>query len=228
MSILAVIPARGGSKRIPGKNMKKFLGKEIISYPIEVLQSLEFIDSIFVSTDSTDIQEYATQLGASCPVLRSDKNSSDHATTFDVVSEVLHTLGRSYDLVICVYPTSIFVTDRMVIEAVRRLENDQEVTSVCTMVRYKHPIQRAFRLNQGAASSVCPEYYNTRTQDLEQSFHDAGQLYVFRPEAALSESKLITSRCTPIVLDDNYVQDIDEEQDWSIAEAKFLRNINNG
>ena len=111
--ILAIIPARGGSKRIPNKNLKKFLGKEIIRYPIEALFAVSSVDDVIVSTDSKKIKTIATQNGASVPFMRSSKNSDDFATTFDVIAEVLEQCTEQYDFVCCVYPTSVFVNEVM-------------------------------------------------------------------------------------------------------------------
>jgi N-acylneuraminate cytidylyltransferase len=220
-NILAVIPARGGSKRIPNKNLKKFLGKEIISYPIETLLGVTSIDTVIVSTDSENIKCVATQFGASVPFMRSTKNSDDFATTFDVIAEVLATSPEKYDLVCCVYPTSVFVNIEMLTEAINILKQAKEASSIASVLEYSHPIQRSLVIQEGKLVSNHPEFYNTRSQDLERNFHDAGQFYIFKSEAVLREKRLITNDCIPYVINPNNAQDIDTFEDWAIAEIKY-------
>jgi pseudaminic acid cytidylyltransferase len=219
--ILAIIPARGGSKRILNKNLKTFLGKEIIRYPIEALLGVSSVDTVIVSTDSDKIKNIAIQYGALVPFMRSPKNSDDFATTFDVIAEVLETSIKKYDLVCCVYPTSVFVNGAMLAEAIRILSENPEASSIASVLEYSHPIQRSLIIQEGFLISNYPECYNIRSQDLETNFHDAGQFYIFKPEAVMLEKKLITKACIPYSINPNNAHDIDTVDDWKLAELKF-------
>lgn len=221
LNILAIIPARAGSKRIQGKNVKHFLGKEIIRYPIETLLSISHMNSVIVSTDSHEIKSIAIESGASVPFMRSAKNSDDYATTYDVIEEVLNQQTEQYDYVCCVYPTSVFVTSKMLSQAILTLSETPEATSIASVIEYSHPIQRSLMNKQGFLVSNHPECYNTRSQDLESNFHDAGQFYIFKPQTIKHEKKLITKACIPFILNQNYAQDIDTLDDWQLAELKY-------
>jgi len=222
--ILAVIPARGGSKRIPNKNLKKFLGKEIIRYPIEALLAVSSIELVVVSTDAVNIKAVATQSGASVPYMRSQKNSDDFATTFDVVAEVLGQCTEKYDFVCCLYPTSVFVNAVMLTEAIGILSETPGASSIASVLEYSHPIQRSLVVQEGFLISNHPECYNRRSQDLETNYHDAGQFYIFKPEAVMLEKRLITKACIPYNINSNNAHDIDTPDDWKLAELKF-KNI---
>jgi N-acylneuraminate cytidylyltransferase len=221
MKILAIIPARGGSKRIPGKNIKSFLGKEIISYAIKSLLASEYIDSVLVSTDSKSIESVANKYGANVPYLRSAKNSDDFATTYDVIEEVLAENKLEYDYICCVYPTSVFVTTEMIDKALEVLMNNSQATSIASVLEYSHPIQRALKIQEEVLISLQPECYNQRSQDLEKTYHDAGQFYIFSPGIVTNEKKLISSKCIPFIINPNHAQDIDTQEDWDLAELKY-------
>lgn len=221
MKVLAIIPARGGSKRIPQKNIKKFLGKEIITYPIEALNNCSAIDKVIVSTDSESIKSVALNAGASVPFMRSERNSDDFATTFEVIKEVVDKLDDEYDLVCCVYPTSVFVTTKVIQEAIRMMTKNPRSTSVATVLEYSHPIQRALRIKDNSLESLHPENYNKRSQDFETIYHDAGQFYLFKLGNVISEKKLITANCLPYIIHPNKAHDIDTQEDWDLAELKF-------
>lgn len=222
--ILAVIPARAGSKRIPNKNINKFLGKEIIRYPIEALLGVSSIDSVVVSTDSDSIKSIAIDSGASVPFMRSSKNSDDFATTFDVIAEVLEKSPEKYDLVCCVYPTSVFVSAAMLTEAINILMKNPVASSIASVLEYSHPIQRSLVIDKGLLLSNHPEHYNSRSQDLIKNFHDAGQFYIFKVDKVLSEKRLITKSCIPYIINPNNAHDIDTQDDWELAELKFKFN----
>ncbi len=219
--ILAVIPARAGSKRIPNKNIKHFLGQEIISYPIKALLAVDSVETVLVSTDSEKIKTIAQKHGASIPFMRSAKNSDDFATTFDVILEVLESCPKVYDYVCCVYPTSVFVTVEMLEAAIQQLLLNTEATSIASVLEYSHPIQRALGIRNNYLISQKPECYNTRSQDLEATYHDAGQFYIFSPEAVKKEKRLITKACIPFVINANKAHDIDTQEDWDLAELKY-------
>jgi pseudaminic acid cytidylyltransferase len=219
--ILAIIPARGGSKRIPNKNIKPFFGHEIITYPIDASVKTGIFDKIVVSTDCSKIKKIAIATGAEVPFLRSAKNSDDYATTFDVIKEVVSKLDDEFDYVCCIYPTSVFVTAEILEKAFNRLAGDKNATSIASVLQYTHPIQRSLNLRSKYLASNSPEFYNSRSQDLEVNYHDAGQFYICRTQAVLEEGRLITSCCIPYVMNDNNAHDIDTLDDWSIAELKY-------
>ena len=219
--ILAIIPARAGSKRIPNKNLKTFLGKEIISYPIEALLGVVSVDTVIVSTDSEEIKSIALNYGASVPFMRSNKNSDDFATTYDVIEEVLNHCDETFDFVCCVYPTSVFVTSDMITEAIRLLINNSEASSIASVLEYSRPIQRSLTEANGFLVSNHPDCYNMRSQDLEVNYHDAGQFYIFKADAVKAEQRLITQECIPFVINPNHAHDIDTFDDWELAELKY-------
>lgn len=219
--LLTIIPARGGSKRIPKKNIKMFLGTEIIGYPIRAALEAQLSDEVIVSTDSDEIGSVALKYGASVPFTRSEKNSDDFATTYDVIREVLNEVGDKYEYVCCIYPTSVFVTSEILKDALEKLKQDINATSIVSVLQYSHPIQRSLCIKSDYLESNQPEYYNSRSQDLEPNFHDAGQFYIFKRQAVMQEKRLITNHCIPYVLDANNAQDIDTPEDWEIAEIMY-------
>ncbi|WP_165312545.1 pseudaminic acid cytidylyltransferase [Vibrio ziniensis] len=223
MKILFIIPARGGSKRIPKKNIKDFLGREIISYPIEAALSSSYCTKLIVSTDSTEIANVAKKYGAEVPFLRSEKNADDYATTYDVVEEVCHSLDNitEYDYICCIYPTSVFVTNELLDQAISIVEN-RNLDGAVSVLEYSHPIQRALRIDEsGYVKSITPEFYNCRSQDLEPTYHDAGQFYIFRLNLAMKQKKLIAGNIVPIVIKPTHAQDVDTVDDWNMAEIKY-------
>lgn len=222
---LCVIPARGGSKRIPRKNVRDFCGKPIVAYSIEAALESKLFDEVMVSTDDEEIAEVARAHGASVPFMRSAKTSDDFATTADVLEEVLteyKARGRSFDALCCLYATAPFVTPARIVEAFALL--DTGVDSVISAVRFSFPPQRAFRVEDGQVAWWMPKHALTRSQDLEPLYHDAGQLYLARTEAFRREHALVCGVSRLLVLPDAEVQDIDTLQDWKIAEDKF-RNL---
>ncbi|UTP71908.1 pseudaminic acid cytidylyltransferase [Alteromonas sp. LMIT006] len=223
MKVLFIIPARGGSKRIPKKNIKSFLGKEIISYPINAALSSRYCSKLVVSTDSEEIMQVANKYGAETPFLRSDKNSDDFATTYDVIDEVCNrtTNIAEFDYICCIYPTAVFVTD-VVLDGAFDLVIKNNSDGAVSILEYSHPIQRALCVDQsGNLRSINPEYYDVRSQDLEPTFHDAGQFYIFKLSYAQKEKKLIAGNITPIVIPPARAQDIDTMDDWEMAEIKY-------
>ncbi|KOE84887.1 hypothetical protein ACS86_05740 [Vibrio alginolyticus] len=219
--ILAIIPARSGSKRIPKKNIKPFFGREIITYSIDAAIKSEIFKTIIVSTDSDEIKDIAISAGANVPFLRSETNSDDFATTFDVIKEVLLKVEGKFDYVCCIYPTSVFVTADVLEHAFSMLIENKDATSIASVLQYSHPIQRSLSIQSGYLASNNPECYNSRSQDLEVNYHDAGQFYICKIEAILEEERLITNRCIPYILQENRAQDIDTLEDWCIAELKY-------
>lgn len=221
---LAVITARGGSKRIPSKNIKEFLGKPIIAYSIEAALGSHIFDIVMVSTDDRKIASVATKYGAEVPFYRSSKNSDDNATTSDVLLEVIETyraIGKNLEIVCCLYPTAPFVTSQTLKSAYKLIYSNSEISSVIPIVRYSYPPQRALILDNGFIKMKYLSNRSVRTQDLEQLYHDAGQFYMFRAESFLETKDLWTGRIVPIIRPETHVQDIDTLDDWEIAEMKY-------
>lgn len=223
MSSIAIITARGGSKRIPKKNIKEFCGKPIIAYSINAALSSGVFDEVMVSTDSEEIKAIAEQYGAKVPFLRSDATSNDFATTTDVLMEVVEEykrLGMEFKIIACIYPTAPFVTGKKIRSAMMKLD-DEGGDSLLSVVRYSYPPQRALILKAGRAVYQYPQYEKTRSQDLEPIYHDCGQFYIIRTDVFLKEHTLITHNTIPYLMPEEEVQDIDTMSDWEIAEAKY-------
>jgi N-acylneuraminate cytidylyltransferase len=224
MNNLAIIPARGGSKRIPRKNIKLFLGKPIIAYSIESAIKSGLFDEVMVSTDDAEIAMIANQYGATVPFIRSEKGSSDFATTFDVVEEVINSYkerGIEFENVCCIYPCAPFVNEQKLENAFNLLIKEN-FDSVFPVIRFGFPIQRALQKdNLGKISFFYPEYALTRSQDLLPSFHDAGQFYWMNVRSCMRQQKIITAKTGSIEISELEGQDIDNEIDWKIAELKY-------
>ncbi|MBR3039415.1 MAG: pseudaminic acid cytidylyltransferase [Lachnospiraceae bacterium] len=223
MSRIAIITARGGSKRIPKKNIREFLGKPILAYSIEAALGSGLFDEVMVSTDSTEIAEIAEAFGAKIPFYRSDATSNDFATTNDVLLEVLDKYERRgvlFDTAVCIYPTAPFVTASKLIKAVEEFEASDADTLI-PVVQYSYPPQRALIIDQGKLRFLYPENMDSRSQDLMPQYHDVGQFYVFRPEAFKANKKIMLGNILPFIVDEREVQDIDNESDWAIAEMKY-------
>lgn len=223
MKRIAIITARGGSKRIPGKNIKEFCGKPILAYSIEAAVNAGIFDTVMVSTDSEVIAETARRFGAKVPFLRSERTSGDFATTNDVLSEVLEEYekrGEHFELGCCIYPTAPFVTAKKLVCAVEQLENSTADTLI-PVTSFSYPPQRAMVVRDGRLEFLHPEYLDSRSQDLEPQYHDVGQFYVFRTAAFGRNRRLMTGDILPLVISELEVQDIDNETDWKIAEMKY-------
>jgi pseudaminic acid cytidylyltransferase len=211
---IAIIPARGGSKRIPHKNIKEFLGKPIIWYPIKT--ALKVFDKVVVSTDDYEIAEVSREAGAEV-AMRPPELSDDLTPSGIVIAEVAK-FYPDYDTIACIYPTAVFTTQDMLVDALKRLgDND----CVFPVVEYGHPIQRALKIDNGLVSFVEPENKNIRTQDLEPRYHDAGQFYIIKREPLIEQRNLYFERMAPIIMKDSAVHDIDTPEDWRTAELKY-------
>ena len=211
---IAIITARGGSKRIPKKNIKEFCGKPIIAYSIKAAIDSKIFDEVMVSTDSKEIAEIAKKYGASVPFMRSEELSGDNATTDDTLLEVLNeykTMGKEFTYMCCIYPTAPFVTP-------------QKLKSAMTIMQEKNPEQivRSNYIDEnGYAQYVFPESKMTRSQDLDKWYHDAGQFYVYNVKKFFK----CNGDCTeiiPFIVPEMEVQDIDNVSDWKIAEIKYM------
>ena len=221
MARLAIIPARGGSKRIPRKNIKNFHGKPIIAYSIEAALKSGLFDEVMVSTDDEEIKIISLELGAKVPFLRSENTSNDTATTLEVIREVLESYkkeDRTFDEVCCIYPTAPLMKSSHLTAGLDLLEN--EIASVFPVVPFSFPILRSLKVDEDNFVSMnWPEYSHTRSQDLPAAYHDAGQWYWLRPE--LISNSLYSDNSKVIILSEMEVQDIDNESDWKMAEVKW-------
>jgi pseudaminic acid cytidylyltransferase len=226
---LAIIPARGGSKRIPDKNRKLFLGKPIIEYSIHAAKDTNLFDDIMVSTDDKTIATMAKEMGASIPFLRSSVTSDDKSALSDVIGEVLSEYKKrnnEYTYFCCILPTAPFLTSQKIKKAFKILvENNTD--SVVTVTKFSYPIQRALRMEKGYVNMIWPENYMIRSQDLEYSYHDCGQFYWMKTKSFLSQKKLFARKTKAFEIPNYESQDIDTLDDWKIAEMKFkkIQNI---
>ena len=223
MKAIAIITARGGSKRIPKKNIRDFCGKPILAYSIEAALQAGVFDTVMVSTDSEEIARVALAYGAEVPFYRSEKTSGDYATTNDVLLEVLaeyEKRGKTFDLTCCIYPTAPFVTGKKLRNAVEQL-SASDADTILGVVPFSFPPQRAMVVREGRLVFEYPEYLDTRSQDLVPHYHDAWQFSIMKTERYLVNRKVLLGKILPLVLDEMEVQDIDNETDWEIAEIKY-------
>lgn len=220
---IAIITARGGSKRILHKNRKEFCGKPIIEYSIEAAKQAGIFDTVMVSTDDNKIAEIAKNAGAEVPFMRSAETSNDYATTADVLMEVLEKYkerGIRYENACCIYPTAPFVTGDKLRWAMDMLVKEKK-DSVMPVVPFSFPPLRGMVINDGRLEYKWQEYAMKRSQDLEEIYHDCGQFYAFRVETFEKERKLVTENSAAMIISELEVQDIDNETDWQLAEMKY-------
>lgn len=225
---LAIITARGGSKRIPHKNIKDFCGRPILCYSIDAALQSEAFDEIMVSTDDGAIADIALKSGASVPFFRSPETSNDYASTDDVIMEVLkeyHKIGQDFEAFCCIYPTAPFLTGKRLKTAMDLLVNSD---SVMPVIPFSYPPQRGLIINKGGRlERQFPEYAETRSQDLPQIYHDCGQFYACRTAAFMEAGTTDVKRLHPLILSEIEVQDIDTPEDWELAEMKYRRLFKN-
>ncbi len=220
---IAIIPARGGSKRIPRKNIKNFLGKSIIAYSIEAALKSNLFDEIMVSTDDKEIADIAIKYGAKVPFFRSKETANDYAGLTDVIIEVINQykeLNITFDNICCILATAPFLTETDLINSFSKLQNSN-FDAVFPVVRYSFPIQRAMQFEGDKIKMIWPENMVKRSQDLTPSFHDAGLFYWIRTDVLLKTKKLWTDNTTVIEIDEQKAQDIDTVDDWNITELKY-------
>lgn len=223
MSNIAIIPARGGSKRIPRKNIKNFLGKPIIAYSIKAAIDSRLFDEVMVSTDDAEIAEIAEKYGAKVPFMRSSQNANDFAGTIDVIEEVIDCYLKKeihFDNLCCIYPTAPFVSIAKIKEAYFLLQG-KDFDSVFPMVPFSYPPLRGLRTINERVQMIWPEYLQSRSQDLEIIYHDAGQFYMAKTDRILKNKSLWTDNTGAVILSEMEVQDIDTEIDWKLAELKY-------
>lgn len=220
---ICIIPARGGSKRIPGKNIKNFLGKPIIAYSIEAALNSEIFDVVMVSTDDEEIANIAEKYGAEVPFLRSAENADDFATTLNVLAEVIGEYRRQKQEFInlcCIYPCAPFVTSTKLKEAFE-LMTSNSFDSVFPVMPFGFPVQRSLKMKDGKIQFAQPEFMNSRSQDMEKRFHDAGQFYFMNIEKTVGRKIIITDNSGAVLISELEGQDIDNETDWKLAELKY-------
>lgn len=225
MRSIAIITARGGSKRIPRKNIKEFCGKPILAYSIQAALNSKIFDEVMVSTDDKEIAEVALAYGAKVPFYRSEKTSDDYATTADVLAEVLDEykkLGRTFEWMCCIYPTAPFVTAGKLQASFAKLQSDG-ADALVPVVKFSYPPQRCFIIKNNNLAYKWPEYMKSRSQDLEPFYHDAGQFYFVKTDVFANRLTLVPEATIPYPLDEIEVQDIDTIDDWELAEIKYQR-----
>lgn len=224
MKTLAIIPARGGSKRIPRKNIKEFLGKPIIAYSIEVALTSGLFDEVMVSTDDEEIAAIAKQYGAKVPFMRSHENADDFATLADVLIEVLRqyqVTRKSFENICCILPTAPLTTASQIRNAFKKL-TDENLDSVLPVVEFSYPILRALELDtNNKLKMIWPKYLNSRSQDLKPAYHDSGSFYWVKSNSLIEQETLFCNNGSAIVLPETEIQDIDNETDWKLAELKY-------
>ncbi len=225
---IAIITARGGSKRIPRKNIKLFCGKPIIAYSIEAALQSGLFEEVMVSTDDEEIAGIAREFGASVPFMRSSTSAGDYASTDDVLLEVLTAYkeqGREFASFCCLYPTAPFVTAQKLKTAMELLK---AADSVMPVVAFSFPPQRCMVINEaGELQMKWPEHAKTRSQDLEPYYHDCGQFYCCRTAPFLQYGTTDLPGMLPMIMSELEVQDIDNPDDWAIAELKYQQMIKN-
>ncbi|MDE7476879.1 MAG: pseudaminic acid cytidylyltransferase [Lachnospiraceae bacterium] len=223
MESVAIITARGGSKRIPRKNIKPFLGKPILEYSIETALQADFFQEVMVSTDDEEIAQAAKRAGAKVPFFRSEKTSNDFATTADVIAEVIESYeqtGMNFQTACCIYPTAPFVTATAIKKAMLLLEQEQ-ADCVIPVVKFSFPPQRGVVISNGKIMPKWPENMAKRSQDLEPIYHDCGQFYCLNVDSFKRQHAIWMKNAVPFIQDEKYVQDIDTPEDWEIAEMKY-------
>lgn len=223
MNAVAIITARGGSKRIPRKNVKEFLGKPILLYSIEAALNSGIFEEVMVSTEDEEIAELARKAGAVVPFMRGDENANDFATTTDVLLEVVgeyEKRGKHFEFGCCIYPTAPFVTAEKLRDGMEKLAAS-DADTLMPVVPFSFPPQRGMVIREDKLQFVQPEHALTRSQDLEHWYHDVGQFYCFRTENFKRNKILTVGNVLPYVVSELEVQDIDTISDWKIAEMKY-------
>ena len=228
---IAILPARGGSKRIPKKNIKEFCGMPIIYWSVKAAFESMCFDEIIVSTDCEEISKYSKSLGINVPFVRPKNFSDDHSTTREVINhaiDFLDSTNKDYNLICCIYPTAALAIPEDIRIAKEMLQQNQFNNVVFPATSFSYPIERSFRIdNNNQAKMMFPEYFNTRSQDLQSCYHDAGQFYWAEKDTWLKKENLFDGS-TPLIIPNYRVQDIDNEEDWIRAEimAKSLGQTN--
>jgi pseudaminic acid cytidylyltransferase len=221
---LCIIPARGGSKRIPRKNIRSFRGKPIIAHIIGTALAANCFDEVMVSTDDDEIAGVAHVAGAQVPFKRSPQTSGDDADTLSVlyeVSEQYRLRGREFEICCCIYPTAVLTRPENLREGRAILAADSGLAYVVPVIPFCYPIQRGVAVESGRLRMFHPEHYTSRSQDLPKAYHDAGQWYWFRTALMRSGLPILGPQSGAVVISEMDAQDIDNEDDWRMAELKF-------
>lgn len=225
--MVAIITARGGSKRIPRKNIKEFMGKPMLVYAIDAALKSNLFDEVMVSTEDTEIAEISKKYGANVPFFRSKKTASDFATTYDVLEEVIleyKKRGIEFDKLCCIYPCVPFLSAESLQFAYKKFTDDMDaVQPVC---QYPAPVEWAMVIRDGLIKEYDSEATRIRSQDLEPKYYDVGMFYYVRTDSMLQYKSLHPPKTAPYIINEFECQDIDTENDWKIAEMKyrFLHN----
>jgi N-acylneuraminate cytidylyltransferase len=225
---LAIIPARGGSKRIPGKNSKLFCGKPLIAYSIEAAKNSGLFDKIIVSTDSENIAQIAKEYGADIPFMRPSALADDFTGTTPVVRHAINYFtqrGWKPKFTCCIYATAPFIQVSAINQGIERLKADDAKHFAFSVTSFPFPIQRALKMQNGCVVPFQPQSIPKRSQDLEEAYHDAGQFYWGTSEAFLTGAPMFSETSIPIVLPRHLVQDIDTLEDWTRAELMYKAYI---
>jgi pseudaminic acid cytidylyltransferase len=221
---IAIIPARGGSQRIPRKNIRDFCGKPIISYPIKTAIDSNLFDEIAVLTDDLEIAEIAKKYGATIPYYRNATTANNNATLAEVINEAIVNYeyqGKKVDLICCILPTAVFVQSQQLTESFEQMEYYDGITSVC---KFKHPVERSLKVTS-YLNFMFPENETIRTQDFTPTYYDAGQFYWIRVKSFKEQQKIFMRYTKHYELD---AIDIDSEEDWKLAEETYkIRSKNN-
>ena len=223
MKTVAIILARGGSKRIPKKNIKPFLGKPIIAYSIEAAIQSGLFDEVMVSTDDEKIMAVAKKYGANVPFMRSKSAADDQATTAEALLDVFSAYSQRnvfFDIACCLYPTAPFITPEKLIQAYNKL-TEEDLDTTFSVIKFGYPIWRSLKLEKNKAAMNWPEYMDSRSQDLPAAYHDAGQFYFLNVSTFLKEKKIFGNNSGGIIINEIEGQDIDNETDWILAEMKY-------
>jgi N-acylneuraminate cytidylyltransferase len=221
--IIAVIPARGGSKRIPRKNIKNFLGKPIIAYPIKAALNSGLFDKVIVSTDDKEIAEVAKKYGAEVPYIRPSNISDDYTGTNAVVRHAIQWFleqGETVEYACCIYATAPFLQPKYIQEGFNNIQKGGLDFSF-SVTTFAFPVQRSLRIKDNGIEPIWSEFILERSQDLEEAYHDAGQFYWGASEAFTDEHDLFSSKSRPVIIPRYLTQDIDTLEDWKYAESMF-------
>lgn len=225
MKKIAVIPARGGSKRIPGKNIREFCGRPMIAWPIEAARESGLFDRIVVSTDDEEIAEVSRREGAEVPFTRPDRLADDHTGTGPVIRHAVEWILEHWgtpEHICTIYATAPFVRAEDLREGLEKLQGADDAHKSFAVTSFPFPIQRALRITEsGRVEMFQPEHEKTRSQDLEEAYHDAGQFYWSTLEGVLEDVPTFSQASVPVIMPRHRVQDIDTPEDWETAEALF-------
>ncbi len=223
MSSIAIITARGGSKRIPRKNIKEFMGKPMLTYAIDAALKSQIFDTVMVSTDDDEIASVAKTYGAEVPFMRSQRTSSDYSTTYDVLEEVLSEytkIGRSFNTLCCLYPCVPFLTSQTLKDSYL-LMNQIKANAIQPVCKYSAPIEWAMKIENDFLIPNDPKMLGIRSQDLLPKYFDSGMFYFCVSDILLKQKTLVPTKTAAYIIDEMECQDIDTIQDWHLAEMKY-------